>query len=111
MVYNGGSWGVSAVACPPSPLDSPLPGMHISSSPLVSLLFFATTAFAGSGINSLRPSGFVHTIDQNFAIDGKPFFFAGTNAYWFQFLDVSMAFLSPRLAPLEMTLFESISMT
>ena len=85
--------------------------MHILNSPLVSLLLAVITAFAASGINSIRPSGLVHTIDQNFAIEGKPFFFAGTNAYWFQFLDVSMAFLSPGLVPLEMTLFESISMT
>ena len=84
--------------------------MHISNSPLVSLLLSATTAVAASGANSIRPSGFVHTVDENFAIDGKPFFFAGADAYWFQFLDVSILFLFSCLVSLEMTPFERISM-
>ena len=96
---------------PPHCLGLPPPRMHVSSSSLISLLLSTTAVFAASSTDSARPSGFVHTIGQNFAIDGKPFFFAGTNAYWFQFLDVSSLFLSSRFVPSKMTWFERTSMT
>jgi len=71
--------------------------MRLSGSLLVPLLLPATAVFATSTgeISSSRPRGFIHTIGQNFAIESQPFFFAGTNAYWFQFLDVSTIFRVP----------------
>lgn len=35
-----------------------------------------------------RPQGFAYADGENFAVDGEKFYFFGTNAYWFAFLDV-----------------------
>jgi len=59
--------------------------MCLSGSLLVPLLLSAAAVFAASAgdFGSFRPRGFVRTIGQNFTIESQPFFFAGTNAYWF----------------------------
>lgn len=36
-----------------------------------------------------KPKGFVYTDGWKFMLDGKPFLYAGTNAYWLPFLEVS----------------------
>ena len=73
------------------------PRMRLSGSLLMPLLFSATavSTTSASEISSSRPYGFVHTVGQNFAIESQPFYFAGTNAYWFQFLDVRTIYPYP----------------
>lgn len=35
------------------------------------------------------PKGFAYTDGEIFRVDGKPFLYAGSNAYWLPFLEVS----------------------
>ncbi len=35
-----------------------------------------------------RPKGFPYADGPNFKLDGRPFLFAGSNAYWFPFINV-----------------------
>jgi hypothetical protein len=44
------------------------------------------------------PEGFVYTEGSMFMLDGEPFLFAGSNAYWFPFINVSLHILLPLLS-------------
>ncbi|CCA73942.1 related to beta-mannanase [Serendipita indica DSM 11827] len=50
---------------------------------LLASLALAATVSA----SSKRPADFVYTDGENFAVNGQKFYFFGTNAYWFSFLD------------------------
>jgi mannan endo-1,4-beta-mannosidase len=60
-----------------------------------SLLATLLGAAAVVSASDRPPRGFVYTDGEHFAIDGKKFYFFGTNAYWFPFLsnisDTSLA--------------------
>jgi len=104
-VYNG--WGRGVPVARLLVARASLPRMCLSGSLLVLLLLSTTAVFSASTgeLSSSRPRGFIHTIGQNFAIESQPFFFAGANAYWFQFLDVRTISPYPCLTPLEITRF------
>ena len=57
------------------------------------LALLATQSIAsptsGKGHNK-RPKGFPYADGEHFKLDGKPFLFAGSNAYWFPFINVSL---------------------
>lgn len=42
-----------------------------------------------SAVNGLPATGFVTTSGTEFRLNGRKFFFAGTNSYWAQFTTVS----------------------
>ena len=56
-----------------------------------SLLASLAVAAAVSASSRLPPD-FVYADGENFAVNGKKFYFFGSNAYWFSFLDVSSVF-------------------
>lgn len=53
---------------------------------IVSLLLLSTTASAAAVAK--KPKGFVSREGEVFKLDGKDFYFAGSNAYYFPFNDV-----------------------
>lgn len=64
----------------------------LSSTPTSSNMLFhsllASLALAATvSASSKRPADFVYTDGENFAVNGQKFYFFGTNAYWFSFLD------------------------
>lgn len=54
-----------------------------------SLCLLATSAVSLAAVTK-PPKGFVTTEGTKFKLDGKDFFFAGSNAYYFPFNNVSM---------------------
>jgi mannan endo-1,4-beta-mannosidase len=48
----------------------------------------AALAASAMGQMSPVPKGFVHADGKRFMLDGKPYYFAGTNSYWVQFTQV-----------------------
>lgn len=56
---------------------------------LASLLLL-TTSTSAAVVSRKVPTGFVTTKGNVFKLDGKDFYFAGSNAYYFPFNDVSV---------------------
>lgn len=56
---------------------------------IASLLLLATSASAAVA-GKKAPAGFVTTQGNVFKLDGKDFYFAGSNAYYFPFNDVGL---------------------
>jgi mannan endo-1,4-beta-mannosidase len=56
---------------------------------VASLLLLVTSALAAVAGKKV-PAGFVTTKGSAFKLDGKDFYFAGSNAYYFTFNDVSI---------------------
>lgn len=56
---------------------------------LASLLLL-TTSTSAAVVSRKVPAGFVTTKGNVFKLDGKDFYFAGSNAYYFPFNDVSV---------------------
>lgn len=54
---------------------------------IASLLLLASSASAAVAARKV-PAGFVTTKGNTFQLDGKSFYFAGSNAYYFPFNDV-----------------------
>jgi mannan endo-1,4-beta-mannosidase len=54
---------------------------------LASIILLATSTSAAV-VSRKAPAGFVTTKGNVFKLDGKDFFFAGSNAYYFPFSDV-----------------------
>ena len=72
-----------------SPLNtSLLPAMFAKSLSLAALAAAASAA-PPRGPPSYHKPGFVTTDGTKFSLDGKDFFFAGSNAYYLPFLNVS----------------------
>jgi mannan endo-1,4-beta-mannosidase len=53
-------------------------------------LLFGSAA-AAAALGNKAPKGFVTTNGEVFKLDGKDFYFAGSNAYYFPFSDVTSA--------------------
>jgi hypothetical protein len=64
-------------------------GLFKMLSSITSLLLLAATASAAVASRK-APAGFVTTKGNVFKLDGKDFYFAGSNAYYFPFNDVSI---------------------
>ena len=60
---------------------------------LASLLLL-TTSTSAAVVSRKVPAGFVTTKGNVFKLDGKDFYFAGSNAYYFPFNDVSIAWFA-----------------
>jgi hypothetical protein len=58
---------------------------------LASLLLL-TTSTSAAVVSRKAPAGFVTTKGNVFKLDGKDFYFAGSNAYYFPFNDVSVCY-------------------
>lgn len=57
---------------------------------IASLLLLSTSASAAAVAKKI-PKGFVSREGEVFKLDGKDFYFAGSNAYYFPFNDVSVS--------------------
>ena len=53
-------------------------------------LLLLTTSTSAAVVSRKVPAGFVTTKGNVFKLDGKDFYFAGSNAYYFPFNDVSV---------------------
>jgi mannan endo-1,4-beta-mannosidase len=57
---------------------------------LASIILLATSTSAAV-VSRKAPAGFVTTTGNVFKLDGKDFYFAGSNAYYFPFSDVGVS--------------------
>lgn len=69
--------------------------MQFTPSTLLSLLLIASAGVVDASPKPKVPKGFVTTNGPKFQLDGKDFYFAGTNAYYLPFLNV---YLPPSLS-------------
>jgi mannan endo-1,4-beta-mannosidase len=63
--------------------------MKFTASAVVAYLASTGVALSVRELPGKKPKGFVYTDGWKFMLDGKPFLYAGTNAYWLPFLEVS----------------------
>lgn len=65
--------------------------MKFSTGTALALLASCATALPGGDDErgSKKPKGIVYTDGWKFKVDGEPFLYAGTNAYWLPFLEAS----------------------
>jgi mannan endo-1,4-beta-mannosidase len=59
----------------------------------LSSLLLLSSGVSGAVIGKKAPKGFVTREGEVFKLDGKDFYFAGSNAYYFPFNDVSTIFV------------------